>query len=78
MERNLELAFFPFSGPRLPTNNRAPQLPTDQWAKNRQLIEDLYIHQHKTLHEVVSTMKREHNFYATYDVFRPYGDSLAD
>jgi hypothetical protein len=78
MERNLELVFLPLSSPQLPTNNRAPQLPADQWAKNRQLIEDLYIHQHKTLHEVVSTMKREHNFHATYDGLRPYGDSLTD
>lgn len=64
MTADCEDAFFPFLRPEIPTP-RAPRLPPDQWTKHRQIIEDLYLHQNKTLDELVATMKQEYSFYAT-------------
>lgn len=65
MESDLEHAFLPFKVRQSPTNPRAPRLPIDQWRKYRQVIEDLYVQQGKTLGNVVNIMKQEHDFHAT-------------
>jgi hypothetical protein len=71
MATELENTFFPFLSRDNPTTHRTPRLPADQWTKHRRIIKDLYVHQDKTLNELVATMKQEYGFHATYGTLHP-------
>jgi hypothetical protein len=68
MSTSIENVFLEFWNPQMSAKRRAQRLPASQWANHRQTIRDLYIHQGKTLEQVVEIMKQAHDFHATYDL----------
>ena len=47
--------------------SRAKRLQPQEWAAKRRTIEDLYVHQHKTVDDVIAIMSSEHGFNAKYN-----------